>query len=169
MRLVRIVKWFVVSLACGGLLIPHNSLADNTSIQPLAVMTDVALTKGGILQGQLVDTTGLPVEGADVEVRSKSCVVGHGLTDEKGDFVVSELRGGVYQVVAAGKECIIRAWSPGTAPPVAQRGLLVVAGDLTVRGGAGQIFTNPWLLAFVAALAIGIPLSLDDSKTSSGP
>ena len=169
MKLARIIKGIVVSLACWGLLIPRISLADNRAIQSPTNIADVALAKGGRLHGQLVDTAGIPIEGADVEVHAKNRLVGHSLTDEKGNFVISELRGGVYQVVAAGNQSIVRAWAAGTAPPASQTGLLVVAGDLTVRGGGGQILTNPWFLALVAALAIGIPLSLDDSASSSGP
>jgi hypothetical protein len=66
-----------------------------------------------------------------------------------------------------------RVWTVNTAPPVAQPGAMVVAGQDLVRGQASspvlRFFTNPWVLAGLVGAAIAIPIALsnDDDDSSS--
>ena len=168
-KLKRMISRTALTLACLGMFIPRGALAGEIPLSPdltVPTVTDIALAEGGALVGQVVDTAGQPQSGQKFEIRSGDEIARRGTTDKRGLFKVLGLRGGVYHVVAAQGSGTIRAWSFGTAPPAAKQQLLVVDGGQTVRG-LGQNLPNPWILAFVAAAAIGIPLALDDEGNAS--
>ena len=169
MQCKRWTSTMAVSLACLGILIPHNVLADklpSPTLSETPVVPDVTLTEDGNLVGQMVDTSGQPVSEHNIAIRSGKQIVATVTTDEQGFFTVHELRGGVYQITTGHGSSAVRAWSSGTAPPVAKNRLLVIDGVHTVRG-LGENLANPWILAAIAAAAITIPLALDDDGNAS--
>lgn len=157
-----------VALSCLGMLISPVSAAG----APIAAPRDVMLQDGGVLVGQIVDAQGSPVAMAPILLLSGDKEVARARSDQTGKFKVGGLKGGVYQVASAGRQGVYRLWAPRTAPPAAQRGLMVVSGENFVRaqsgasgpfGGVGNWVSNhPLMTAGAVAAAIAIPLALDD-------
>lgn len=170
-----------VWLACLGIVLPRSVFAapgaDQTRPLPSAttsmpVVTDVALGEGGTLVGQVVDQQGQAVANTPVIIHQQEQEVASTATDANGQFRVSGLHGGVYQVSAAQGTAVYRLWAPQTAPPAAQASAMLVSNPGIVRGqnGGGLVYwlTNPWVLAGLLAAAITIPIALNnDHKGSS--
>jgi hypothetical protein len=151
-----------VALAAVGMLTPQTLFA-----APVAapVITDVQLRDGGVLVGQLVDAQGNPAQGMPVSLRQNDRDVATTITDKSGYYNVSGLQGGIYQVASPNGSAAYRLWSPGTAPPSAQQGALLVVGDEIVRGQFGMwgFLTNPWVVAGLIATAIAVPIAVSNS------
>lgn len=166
MKLVRSLRKFSVTLACVGLLAGQMAQAASP------VIRDVALQPGGILTGQVLN------EQAVARAQSKIAVVHKGKpvtvteTDQAGRFVLTGLKPGVYELHLAEGGGAYRVWAPNTAPPAAEQGVLLVEDSRVVRGihhhdGGGHFgwLKNPWVLAGIVALAIAIPLAVDDDAS----
>ena len=172
MKTANMAKWVLVSLAVLGFCLPQPVLAATASGESRPVVVDVALMDGGMLVGQVVDPQGAPLAKTSVSVWSQAKQIGVAVTDENGRFAVGGLRNGVYQVVAAEGHGAYRLWTPGVAPPSAQRGALLVAGKGAVRGQDNpwcSWLTNPWVIAGIVATAVAVPVALANSKSSSSP
>lgn len=139
---------------------------------------DVALSEGGVLTGQVVNTAGKPQAMAPVSLATGGKEIARVATDNEGQFRVASLQGGVYQVSTSGNSGVYRFWAPRTAPPSSLNGLNMVTGDSVVRGqmgggplaSAGQwIAEHPIITAGVIAAAIAIPLALDDDDDPVSP
>ena len=156
------VRSVLVALSAVGLLTPHTVLA--APVGPIAV-TDVQLRDGGVLVGQLVDAQGTPVQGMPVSLRQNDRELAATLTDESGYYTISGLKGGIYHVASSNGSAAYRLWSPGTAPPAAQQGALMVVGDEVVRGQFGMwgFLTNPWVVAGLIATAIAVPIAISNN------
>jgi len=176
------------AMSCVGMLIsPYASFA-----APLVKPQDVTLHPGGVLLGQAVDTQGGALMNTSVVLKSGSKEVARVQTDRAGKFAVQGLQGGVYEVDSVGQRSVYRLWAPNTAPPAAQKGVMLVSGNSFVRGqgcgcgvvdcggacGAGVsggtmqgigawLAQHPFLTAGTIAAAIAIPLALDDDDSSS--
>ena len=162
MKRERFFRQVVAGTICCSLLLPRWAHCQTAQ----QAFVDVALGKGGTLQGQLVDTAGQPVSGAEVQVGTSTDSEQTTWTDQEGTFVLHGMRGGLCHVTVAGKQgIVVRAWAEGTAPPAAQPAVLMVEGDTTVRGVC-QLLTNPWLLGGIIAAAVVLPLTLDDDESS---
>lgn len=136
---------------------------------------DVALYgKQRLLFGQLVDSNGQEVAGAEVVIRHEGHAVAKTKTDAKGRFIVQGLRPGKHEVVSGKRSENFRFWTGDKAPEHSGRAALLVTGDGVLRGQmGGQIIewlTNPWVLAALTATAIAVPLALssDDDDPPSG-
>lgn len=163
MKLVRTLKNFTVMLACAGLL------AGQTLQAAGPVIGDIALQPGGVLNGQVLN------EQAVVQGQAKVAVVYKGKpltvteTDKEGRFVLAGLEPGVYELHLAQGGGVFRVWAPRTAPPAAEQGVLLVQDSRVVRlqnGGNFGWLANPWVLGGIVALAIALPLALDDDDAS---
>ena len=88
----------------------------------------MALQDGGTLVGQVVDQQGNPLGNTRVTVLQQDQEVANAATDANGNFQVSGLRGGIYQVAAGQGMAVYRVWAPNTAPPSAQASAMVVSG-----------------------------------------
>jgi hypothetical protein len=156
-----------------GTVLPQSVLAASPATAartaPQVAVIDVALGQGGALRGQLVDAQGAPLSGATVSVQQNGREVTSTATDGQGNFAVSGLRGGVYQVATANSAGVYRLWAADTAPPAAQQQALLVSGGDAVRGQsqAARFFTNPWVLAGLVGAAIAIPIAVSNSDRSS--
>ncbi len=164
----RILNITAAALSCVGMLISPVAMAAS----PVAAPRDVALHDGGTLLGQIVDAQGVAVAMAPVSLQKGGKEVARTQSDRSGKFTVSGLQGGVYQIASADQQGVYRLWASQTAPPAAQRGLMLVSSDV-VRGqsvpGSGPfggvvnwIGKHPIMTAAAVAAAIAIPLALDD-------
>ena len=180
MKLSGMIKCWVICLAALGLCLPQPLWAAVQSNQTPTV-SDVALQKsvgGNALLGQVRDTEGMGKANVPVTLHGKGIDPVKSLTDQKGHFTFSNLRGGVYHVTAAGGVSAYRVWAPGTAPPAAQQAVLVVAGSDLVRGQfhpVGHSFgglkfwlTHPLVIAGLVGTAVAVPILVyndHDSKS----
>jgi hypothetical protein len=141
MRRRKIFRYAAVGIAGLGLTLPLPASAAHPA--PLAparktsqssTATDVALQAGGLLRGQIVDAQGSPMANAAVSLQFEGRAVAAARTTPQGYFAVSGLRGGTFQVTAAGGSGVYRLWVENSAPPAASASLLIVAGSDAARG-----------------------------------
>ncbi|MEN6405913.1 MAG: carboxypeptidase-like regulatory domain-containing protein [Thermoguttaceae bacterium] len=169
----------LVALATLGMCFPQVAWAAAPAA-PAPVVTDVALSDGGALNGKVVDTQGAGIGGVPVVVKSQDRSVAAATTAPDGTFSIQGLRGGVYQVVAVNGHGVYRLWSAGTAPPIALTSATVYAQDNpindntvvytqadTTTGGWSpkMLLTNPVFIAAVVATAIAVPVALANSDS----
>ena len=134
-------KKTVVGLALLGMVAPQPLLAgapQETQSKAKTVM-DIALTSGGTLHGQVVNAQGEVVEGALISIRQSQQEVARTVTDSKGQFSATNLKGGMYQIAAGPTQATYRLWTENTAPPIANSQALLVCGPEVVRGQFGGL------------------------------
>jgi hypothetical protein len=188
-------RGLIVWVACLGLLSPRFVFGG----PPVSVTTgeatvarqqgasqpqvrDVELQQGGTLEGQVLDSQGVPLAETTVFVVRDGQAVAATQTGASGWFSIADLRGGVYQVGTSQGGGVFRLWAPHTAPPAAAQQVLVVHGAVArggfrhglVGGGHGQfggvfmnLLHNPWFVGGVIATAIALPIALDDDDPAS--
>ena len=172
--IARILRRAAVGVAALGLLAPPTQLSaaePPATERPMptaavAVISDVALTSGGVFSGQVVDAQGQPQAGSSVRVCQQQQVVAAATTDQHGQFSIRGLQGGVYQVVAGQEINLYRMWAPDTAPPGARQSVLLVTAGQVVRG-QGRLrywLTSPWVLSIGLAAAIAVPIALSNRE-----
>ena len=200
-KIAKVTRTLVVVTAALGFLLPNSLLAAAQPAKashktPVArnqtLVQDVALQKGGVLQGRFVNSSdglasnGLasdgsasdgPIAEAPISLLYNNQVVAKAKTDKQGRFTFSRLRGGVYQVTAPDTQQLYRLWAAGTAPKAAEQVALVVAGQSVVRGQhakgqntkgrGGKWLRSPLCLAAVAATAVAVPVALNKSGCDS--
>jgi hypothetical protein len=177
-------KFCVLALLASALMVGQLPLVAGEAAQFQAV--DVALQANGVLVGQLTDSQGQPLAGVPVSVVANGQEVARCQTSSTGTFQAADLHGGVVQIVAANNARVCRLWAPGTAPPAAQQGVLMVSGNV-VRGQCdavgcgscvgghgggllGLMLDRPVVTAGVIGAAVAIPLAVgDDDTPASGP
>ncbi len=196
---IKQFKFIAVALSSVGMLMsPVATAAPVAAIAPIASVPvvqaprDIALHEGGVLVGQMLDAQGGAIAGVPISVLTAGKEVARVQTDQSGKFKVAGLKGGVHQVATVGQQDVYRLWSPKTAPPAAQKGLMLVSSNDLVRGqdcgsgvncgsacgggGLGRggrgggggggignwIANHPIITAGVIGAAIAIPLALDD-------
>jgi hypothetical protein len=145
---------------------------------PKPAIGDVELIQGGVLIGQVVDTAGVPKVAQPVAVLSGEQQLAVCRTDARGFFAFRGLRGGIYQISVAEGRGAYRAWAPGTAPPTAEHGVLLVTGQNLVRGNyfdeavgwAGFcICQKPLLMAAVVTTAVVVPVAIHNGTRTTKP
>ena len=142
--------------------------------QAVPEVHDVALARGGLLNGQVVDSQGAAMKAVPVSVWFENHQVATTVSDENGQFSVSGLRGGVHQVSAGQGSGVYRLWTAEAAPPTAKPGKVVVPGENIVRGQNGypvrSILQSPILwggIMYTAGHVIGFNSGID--RTPSSP
>jgi hypothetical protein len=172
MRSLSQIGWLAALVAIAGLGTAQLApAADTAQAPPLA---DVKLHEGGVLLGQVVDAQSAAVPEADVALSSRGRELAKAKTDKNGYFAFGGLHAGVYQVVTADGQSTFRAWTQKAAPPVAQPGLLVIAGDEAVRGqgvmrGVRNALANPIVAGGLIATGIVVPIALDEADDVGTP
>jgi hypothetical protein len=146
-----------------------------------AAVGDLDLSPGGLLAGQVLDANARPAAGTKVVIRSAGQSVAITRTDANGTFAVTGLRGGLHQIATSQGTENFRLWSPGTAPPNAERLVRITPGQV-VRGqfGGGHgimrepfphakaIATNPLVIGGLIAAAVAIPIALNNADEPPG-
>jgi hypothetical protein len=122
-----------------------------------------------VLIGQVVNEQGAAQANVPVSLRYQDRDLAAAKTTKEGYFAFKGVRGGVYQLVAAKGHGVYRVWSPGTAPPAAQEGAMVVSDDTVVRGqencgGFRAFITNPLVIAGIVATAVAVPVAIHNSQ-----
>ena len=181
MRYQSVVCGAVVA-ACFGMLLPapwlQAAAATAADTGPTPFVVDVRLGKGGQFGGRVVDAHGSALPQTDVVLKRSGRVVST-RTNERGEFVVRGIQGGVYQVVAGQGSQMVRLWAAGSAPPAARPEVLLVSIDPVVLG---QYEFGPWARLFdfmrypltrplvaggIVASAIVIPIVVNNSRSDS--
>ena len=176
-KFCHVVAW----AACVGMFLPHSAGATDlghrgaqgdvpAGVQRVNEITDVALGAEGVFAGQVLHAAGQPAEDIQVLLRQNGREVAVTRTDLHGNFAISGLRGGVVELTAGQSHGLYRLWVAQTAPPSAQRGVLVISERNVVRGQSqhGLLWwaTNPWVLATAVSVAIAVPIALTNNQAS---
>jgi hypothetical protein len=160
----RSIRYLPVWLAMIGMCLPQTLLAAEP-VKP--VVNDVKLWGGGTLLGQLVDAQGQPVPDTVVTLRDNAGNAVPTKTDTRGYFAFQGLKSGAYVLSGAEAQGTYRAWTESVAPPSAQPGVLMVAGNETLRAQmplGSFIARHPILIAGVIAAAIAIPIAVHNAN-----
>jgi hypothetical protein len=134
-----------IALATVGIVFPQTQILAEQKlpakpvIRTVAANTilDVSLSKDGKFSGRAVTQNGNPVEGASVVMTQGNKEVAKSVTDRNGQFRMSSLTAGVYQVKSGNTEGMYRVWSEKSAPPSAKPYGLMVLGENGARGQVG--------------------------------
>jgi hypothetical protein len=111
------------------------SVATDPALEATSVaVSDIALSEGGMLVGQVVDTVGQPSADIDVALIFGGEVVVQSVTDAEGRFAFAGVTGGTHQLATANSVQTIRAWAPQTAPPSALQVATLVPDETIIRG-----------------------------------
>lgn len=166
-----VIQRVVVCLALVGVCLPQLALASTP--QTGTPVTDVQLREGNVLVGKVITPENAAVADTEVTLLSAGHKIAQGKTDSNGYFAFKGVRSGLYQVAAADGQGTYRLWSHRMAPPKAQQGALVYAGQKIVRGqngfrGVRNFLANPIVIAGIVATAIAVPVAIHNSKKKSG-
>jgi hypothetical protein len=136
MKITKTLQGLALTLAMCGIIIPVQALsaAAPSASRSVSAVQDVALAKGGVLNGQLLSENGAPVVNEAVVLVADGKAVARTETDKSGRFEFAQLRGGQFSVATRHGAQPLRVWMPNTAPPVASEGLLLTTDALTFRG-----------------------------------
>lgn len=169
-------KMGICWLACCGMILPAPALQMSSAQEissPQAAGTaattvvDVELRPGGVLLGQAIGANGMPLPSTAVSVQQANRPAATATTDQAGYFLVRDLRGGVYEITAGEAHGLFRLWAPGTAPPLARPGALVLTAGAQVRGQDGPIaywLSKPFVLFGLVAGAVAVPVIIHNSR-----
>lgn len=135
---------------------------------------DVSLSREGIFSGKVVNAQGRPIAKAEITFCQSNKVITKVSTYDQGDFYVSGLPPGVYQLFVSPNQVVtVRVWDGQTAPPSARSELLVVVDDLTVRGQRriGELLPleSTVVVGAMVAAAIAIPIAVANSNDDVEP
>ncbi len=183
MKSSGIVRGMIMCLAALGVCLSGAAFAAPPA--PERVVHDVALGNGGVFTGQIVDAQNVGKAGEKVTLLYESRPLAVVPADKSGNFAFRGLRGGMYQVAAAGRVEGYRLWAPGTAPKGVPTGALLVGDGSLVRGQyynyqyqrgllpgcppARVLLANPWVVAGVAATAVAVPVGISAADSGNVP
>ncbi|HUT12133.1 MAG TPA: carboxypeptidase-like regulatory domain-containing protein [Thermoguttaceae bacterium] len=149
-------------------------------------VVDVSLLPDGALSGRVVDFGTAPgqdnVAAVQVELLTGRRTVALARTDRHGRFGFENVRPGPYQIVVRSGDgpsrWFLRAWSASSAPPHAQKEIVVSIGGLIVRGqhpivlpvvSLRQAATVTGLVAGAVAAPMIYHNSLVDNRVPTSP
>ena len=152
---------------------------------------DIKLTVAGELNGRVVTAEGKAVDGAAVTISQNNKPVAKTISTASGEFKVSGLKTGLYQVSAGQQSQFVRVWPQDVAPPSAvaqatlvqspvvraQDGMIMQEG-MIVRGQDefDYLETDEIIIGITAATALGIGIGAliaanddDDNNNTASP
>lgn len=169
MRSISLLKGTAVVLATLGLALPQTRAWADQQYRPAKPQVkvlapnsilDIKLGSDGRLTGRTINHDGKPAPGATVVVKQGKSIVAKSVTDEKGQFAVSDLKTGVYEVGSGATVGTYRVWTEKSAPPSAKPHCLLVMGENGARGQYGLTETiaeeNLGLILLVATTGLAL-------------
>ncbi len=146
MKLYRNFKTGLAALAVAGTLLPVEALeaaqpeaaSQEKAAKVASLIRDIKLTEDGLFRGQVADAKQKPVANAVVSVRQARKEIVRTKTNARGIFEVTNLKPGVYYVVAGTSHGVYRVWSNRTAPPKAMASAKMVS-DMSIVRAQGQV------------------------------
>lgn len=174
MRLIKKTRTALVAAATISMLMPASLFSADELPKPQTVADsnneeraiDVSLDENDVLKGHLVDAAGNPISDINVFLVKEGRLVAAGRSNEKGDFAIANLPGGVYQIAAGDRAVDVRCWANGTAPPNSVARTLIQVDDVQ----RGQIhpgtclLANPWIAGGIIAAAIIVPVAIKNVR-----
>ena len=185
---LRVHRWIVgmTAISCAVTPSMHAAeLANQSELSRPMRAVDVVMTATGQVRGTVTDAQGRPMAGRLVEFRATNGRPWRVISDKDGDFLISGLSGGVYQVVTGDSVKICRLWVAGTAPPSANSAMLVVGDSAAVRGQPGRKkiggsqqglgnglfggavtrgFSSPWVVGGILAAGLAVPVAIANDR-----
>ena len=140
MKWTNSIRCVSVTLALLGIVVDGPAMAaskgapQKIKIVPVGTIFDVSLTSNGSCAGRVVDPSGVPVKGAQVLIKQGHNEVSQVVTNQNGQYIVPNLRSGVYTVGTGSSRGTYRLWSEKTAPPSAKANCLLVVSKNGARG-----------------------------------
>ena len=174
MKWMRLFETMLASVTIFGVCLCTRGLSADGLPPPAPPITDIALLDGGVLVGQVTDAHGVGSGDARVSLQDlRGLEIAVATTDAQGRFAFRGMRAGVYQVVSQQGRGVYRVWMPGTAPPAARPGVLIVNNSEIANGALGDgslkaILAHPLALGAIAAASVAIPLATN-SKSPASP
>lgn len=137
MKVARTLRKLFVGLAIFGLISPQVRVANGADLATVArqhkiKIVDVTLSEGGVLKGQVITSQGKGIAKSEVTLYQGKTPVARTTTNDRGEFAVSGLKGGVYAIGTDGAAGLVRTWNTQTAPPSAVAGILLVPQKTTL-------------------------------------
>lgn len=151
-------------------------------VMPARQTIDVTTTPRHQLIGQLIDSTGRPVEDAEICLVNQRGQSMRSLTDSDGQFALSNIKPGLYQAVSDDVGVLVRIWSHEAGPPAAKPSLLLI--DPTVLRGQGtnyqpgigagaydggvmRALSSPWVFAGLVGAGVAVPIIVANDSDGS--
>lgn len=169
-RILAVLAWI-------GMSIPQPLAFGAETNKTTGTTRDVVLGPGGCLQGQVLNQAGMPQAARPVVAFVGDEAMGSAQTGADGRFVISGLRGGVYDLATIDESQTVRCWnSPLTAPPQAVSAILLSDRGEAIRGEEGELNVRRMKILTVAALGLSItaltlsvvlPIVLSDDPDAS--
>jgi hypothetical protein len=153
--------WVICFLVASNLSFCHRGVVLAQSVPAIAPAIDVELSRDGLLTGRVVDARGQAIADGEVTVLGREAIVSHVKTDREGNFRVPNMQAGMFRLVSKEVVQVCRVWSPGTAPPSAQRSALLVASTEVAAGQVAPLrywLGNPNVIGGIAAIVIATPI-----------
>lgn len=96
------------------------------------------MLRDSTLMGRYVNNAGAGIKDMRASIRQAGKEVASGITDAQGNFRVTGLQTGVYEVIIGCKSEFIRVWDADSAPPMANPFARIVRdGHIQGNGGTG--------------------------------
>lgn len=149
---------------------------DTALTPPTPSLVDIKLGDGGLLQGQVSDTSGTPLTGRSVALFHRGIEIARTTTNGQGRFTVGGVRGGMHRLVSGENSRFVRTWTKEAAPPAAKSDAALVVGP-AVRGQIGgfrlpaihsglpsihpiQYLNSPLTVGGLIGAAIAVPVAI---------
>ena len=142
--------------ACAAAVHPVHA---ETPAASASGVVDLVLSADGRAHGWLLDSQGQAVEGAIVILRQGRSDVLKTMTDQTGQYELTGITSGTYQLQAGNQGRVIRVWDAATAPPAARPHLTLVCEASVIRGQSGYqaaLYDDPGRLAGLGMVGIAL-------------
>lgn len=126
-----LIKRSMVGLACLGMIAPQSRLEAAPVEAPVTQKAEVAdvVLVGGNLSGRVVNDQGQLLAGAAVKASFHGQVVAESVSNANGEFVLSNMQTGLYELSTETGSVAVRAWDQQVAPPAGKSQVLLVNGN----------------------------------------
>lgn len=117
-------------------------------------ISDVSLDTSGNLRGTFITSNGGPLAREKVTISQGRRAISTVTTNAQGQFAVSNLRPGIYQLTSGKDSSVVRVWSSDSAPPKSRNLALLVQGKNVARAQMELAGLNGGMMG-LGGLAIG--------------